>query len=90
MSQIPTNRFVLLILTLFAAGLARSGSETASAPVPADAQELARQIMADPSLPLVLSRARDLLRTGFNAGSGYGEVWIRDLNTFIELTLYPV
>ena len=24
---------------------------------------------------------------GFNAGSGYGEVWIRDFNTFIELAL---
>ena len=25
----------------------------------------------------------DLLRSGLNAGSGYAEVWIRDLNTFI-------
>ncbi len=44
-------------------------------------------ILADPNLPRVLGKARDLLKTGFNAGSGYGEVWIRDLNTFIELSL---
>lgn len=48
---------------------------------------VARQILADPNLPLVLDKARSLLKTGFTAGSGYGEVWIRDLNTFIELSL---
>ena len=52
-----------------------------------DPSTLARQILADPNLPRVLGKARDLLKTGFNAGSGYGEVWIRDLNTFIELSL---
>ncbi len=29
--------------------------------------------------------AEDLVKKGFNAGSGYGEVWIRDFNTFISL-----
>lgn len=31
------------------------------------------------------------MKTGFNAGDGYGEVWIRDYNTFIELSceVYP-
>ncbi len=48
---------------------------------------LAAEILADPDLPLVLDQARALLRTGLTAGSGYGEVWIRDLNTFIELSL---
>jgi hypothetical protein len=28
-----------------------------------------------------------LLGSGLTAGSGYGEVWIRDLNTFIEMAL---
>lgn len=28
-----------------------------------------------------------LLRGGFNAGSGYNQVWIRDANTFIDLAL---
>ncbi len=48
---------------------------------------LARRILADPDLAPVLDKARALLKTGLTAGSGYGEVWIRDLNTFIELSL---
>ena len=47
---------------------------------------LARRILADPDLSDVLARARELLKTGFNAGSGYREVWIRDLATFIEVS----
>ncbi len=48
---------------------------------------LAREILADPVLPAVHQMARQLLKSGLNAGSGYGEVWIRDLNTFIEVAL---
>ncbi|MCF7974953.1 MAG: hypothetical protein K9N55_14125 [Phycisphaerae bacterium] len=48
---------------------------------------LARAILANRDLPQVLLQARDILKSGLNAGSGYGEVWIRDLNTFIELAL---
>lgn len=33
-----------------------------------------------------MNRAKALLASGFNAGEGYGEVWIRDLATFIELS----
>jgi hypothetical protein len=50
-------------------------------------RDLAGRILADPELREVLRRARALLKTGLNAGDGYGEVWIRDLNTFIELLL---
>lgn len=31
--------------------------------------------------------ARAIVAGGFNAGDGYGEVWIRDYNTFIELSM---
>ena len=31
--------------------------------------------------------AHDLVGTGMRAGEGYREVWIRDLNTIIELAL---
>jgi hypothetical protein len=48
---------------------------------------LARQILADPALPEVLGRARALVGSGLSAGYGYREVWIRDLNSFIELAL---
>jgi hypothetical protein len=47
---------------------------------------LVSQIRKDHSLNQVKQMAEDLVRTGFNAGSGYGEVWIRDFNTFIELS----
>ena len=35
----------------------------------------------------VNSMARAVVATGFSAGDGYGEVWIRDFNTFIELSM---
>jgi glycogen debranching enzyme len=33
----------------------------------------------------VKTMATQLIKKGFTAGDGYGEVWIRDLNTFMEL-----
>ena len=50
-------------------------------------EELAGQILADQTLREVHQMAHTLLKSGLNAGSGYGEVWIRDLNTFIEVAL---
>lgn len=59
--------------------------------VPATAQkinsrELARTIRNDPRLDTIQARALRLF-TGFNAGTSYGEVWIRDFNTFIKGSL---
>ena len=53
--------------------------------------KLAQRILADDRLGDVLARSRSILATGFNAGDGYGEVWIRDFATFIELSceVYP-
>ncbi len=48
---------------------------------------LAKQIRDDQSLRQVHQMALDLLKTGLNAGAGYKQVWIRDLNTFIEVSL---
>jgi len=48
------------------------------------ATALAADILADTSLDKVDSMARKVLASGFNAGSGYSQVWARDLNTFIE------
>lgn len=33
----------------------------------------------------VKEKAMEVIQTGFTAGDGYGEVWIRDYNTFMEL-----
>jgi glycogen debranching enzyme len=49
-------------------------------------QALANRILQDTRLDTVQHRARRLL-TGFTAGTSYGEVWIRDFNTFITGSL---
>lgn len=49
-------------------------------------KELKEKIINDESLAFVKSKALEIVKTGFNAGDGYGEVWIRDYNTFIELS----
>lgn len=39
----------------------------------------------DSSFQMVKDMATHTIKSGFNAGDGYGEVWIRDYNTFINL-----
>lgn len=58
-----------------------------STPVKKEAidKELAAKIAQNEYFPFVKSRALEIMKTGFNAGDGYREVWIRDYNTFIEL-----
>jgi glycogen debranching enzyme len=48
--------------------------------------ELINQIDSNAYFPFVKTKALEVVKTGFNAGDGYGEVWIRDYNTFIELS----
>src|SRR5690606_9209740 len=50
-------------------------------------KQLAAQILADSSLDKVDSLARTVIKEGFNAGSGYSQIWARDLNTFIETAI---
>ncbi len=50
-------------------------------------KELANQIATNEYFPWVKAKALQIMKTGFNAGDGYREVWIRDFNTFIELAL---
>lgn len=50
-------------------------------------QQLAHQIQQDSTFAFVRQKAVDIMKTGFNAGDGYSEVWIRDFNTFIDLAL---
>jgi len=48
---------------------------------------LAEQILQDTLMDKVEKMALEVVKGGFNAGDGYGEVWIRDYNTFIELAM---
>lgn len=54
-------------------------------------KELARAICTNDDYVFLKALSRDVVKTGFNAGDGYGEVWIRDFNTFITLAaeLHP-
>src|SRR6188768_1002617 len=52
-----------------------------------DNQALAQKILNDHRLDTMEAKAKTLLRKGFNAGDGYPQVWIRDLNTFIETSM---
>ena len=73
-----------IALGLFLAALAVQAAALAAAPPEKDLQG---RILADRNLRLALAKAKETLRGGFNAGTGYPEVWIRDLNTFLELSL---
>jgi GH15 family glucan-1,4-alpha-glucosidase len=48
-------------------------------------RELVEKIKSDHYFQFVKARALEVMKTGFNAGDGYREVWIRDYNTFIQL-----
>jgi hypothetical protein len=65
---------VLILLTLSCTGNEKKN------------RELAQKILDDKSLDTVYSKASELLKKGFTAGDGYPQVWIRDFNTFIELS----
>ena len=47
-------------------------------------QILVNKIENDRSFQQVDSMARAVIGKGLNAGSGYSQVWARDLNTFVE------
>lgn len=44
------------------------------------------EVAANPYFNYTRTKALEIVQTGFNAGDSYGEVWIRDYNTFIELS----
>jgi len=50
-------------------------------------QTLANKILADPLLDKVEQMALENIASGFNAGSGYKAVWIRDFNTLEDLAM---
>ena len=49
-------------------------------------KEFSTKILSNKEFNQVKTKALEVVKTGFNAGDGYGEVWIRDYNTFIELS----
>lgn len=71
------------IAIVFALGLVMAAC--GMAPNKENSRSLRERIAADTSLEAVKERALKVVSSGFNAGDGYREVWIRDYNTFINL-----
>jgi glycogen debranching enzyme len=53
---------------------------------PSQNENLIKEIKSNEYFAFVNEKSLEVVKTGFNAGDGYGEVWIRDYNTFIELS----
>ena len=70
-----TITYTIIIIGLWACTLAPSHNE-----------DLKKQIQTNEYFAFVKEKALKVVKTGFNAGDGYSEVWIRDYNTFIELS----
>jgi cellobiose phosphorylase len=70
----------ILIFTILIPGFLACSSATS------EHKELTKQIQSNEYFAFVKEKAVEVVKTGFNAGDGYGEVWIRDYNTFIELS----
>jgi hypothetical protein len=71
------HQLIWLIVLIFAASCQSQSSKKA--------EELANKIRNDENFKFTKEKALAIMKTGFNAGDGYREVWIRDYNTFIEL-----
>jgi len=70
---------MIRLLPLFVFSCLLSGDLWAQVPD----EKLAERVLENENLHEVFTKGSEILKTGFNAGSGYSEVWIRDLNTFI-------
>lgn len=69
-----------LFIIAMAAGMLACTSQ------PSQKENFAKEIQSNEYFAFVNEKALEVVKTGFNAGDGYGEVWIRDYNTFIELS----
>lgn len=80
------NKLLLLLATTF--GLCVSGGAMNAAGEQHQQSanpRLAKAIMENKSFQTVDSMARAVIAKGLNAGSGYSQIWARDMNTFIEI-----
>lgn len=71
-------KYLIFIISIIGLG--------ACAPGNAAVEEMRNNIQSNEYFDFVKKKALEVVQTGFNAGDGYGEVWIRDYNTFIELS----
>lgn len=81
----PYRSFAALVALAFTFLLGSCGGGDAAAPSAESA--LAATIRSDARLPLVRAKAKQVVGRDLSAGSIYAAVFIRDLNTFIELSI---
>jgi glycogen debranching enzyme len=67
---------LIALMFVFSCALPKKGDQN---------KEIVAKVKNDQNFQLVKTKALEIMKTGFNAGDGYREVWIRDYNTFIEL-----
>lgn len=77
----PVSPRLLTFVFTFLLTACGGGEETS------DESRLAHSIRNDARLPLVRAKAGQLVARELTAGSGYPAVFIRDLNTFVELAI---
>lgn len=70
-----------------AAGMLFTLTACSSGRLVTNQKQMVKVIMEDTLMNKVETMARGVIKGGFNAGDGYGEVWIRDYNTFIDLAM---
>ena len=73
--------FHLLAGIIFFAGCNSSSNSPSM-----EEEHLSQKIITNTSFLVVKEKAEDLVAAGFTAGDAYGEIWIRDFNTFMELS----
>jgi glycogen debranching enzyme len=81
------HKLILLLCLVALAACGDSARVQESTERPGMNLDLAEVILSDTLMDDVLQRGRAVVQTGLNAGDKYKQVWIRDLNTFIELSL---
>ncbi|WP_018615563.1 GH36-type glycosyl hydrolase domain-containing protein [Segetibacter koreensis] len=79
----PVSKIIFSLSVIFCLSV----SFPVDAQTTTSSETLAKQILADKKIDSVFLKAKDLISKGFTAGSGYGEIWIRDFNTFINASL---
>lgn len=75
------------ILVCATAGIFLTLTACGSGRLTTNHKQMANTITEDTLMNKVEMMAREVIKGGFNAGDGYGEVWIRDYNTFIDLAM---
>lgn len=75
-----TMKKILLALSMLPMVIGCQGEPNAT-------KQLANTILEDSTLLYVKDLAHEVIAQGLNAGTGYSQVWARDMNTFVEVSV---